>query len=80
MTAFIAAAWSRAAGWVAAIGAALAVLGAAYLAGRRDGRTLADARTQQRAARAREIRDEVDRDVDRAGDPAGELRRDWRRE
>lgn len=80
MTALITAAWSRAAGWIAAIGAALAVLGAAYLAGRRDGHALSDARTHQRAARAREIRDEVDRDVDRAGDPAGELRRDWRRD
>ena len=33
----------------------------------------------ERAARAREIRNEVDRAVDRSGDPAAELRRDWRR-
>ena len=46
----------------------------------RDGRTLAEARIQQRAARARELRDAVDRDVDRTGDPADELRRDWRRD
>ncbi|WP_232479268.1 hypothetical protein, partial [Roseomonas rosulenta] len=64
----------------AAAGAALAVLAALYAAGRRDGRALADARTQRRAARAREIRDEVDRDLDRTRDPADELRRDWRRE
>jgi hypothetical protein len=79
LTGLLAAAWSRAAGWIGAIGAVLAVLAAAYAAGRRDGRSLADARIQQRAARAREMRDAVDRDVDRAGDPAGELRRDWRR-
>jgi len=69
-------AWSRAAGWLTAIGAALAVLAALYAAGRRDGRALADARTQRRAARAREIRDEEDRDVDRAGEHTSELRRD----
>jgi F0F1-type ATP synthase membrane subunit c/vacuolar-type H+-ATPase subunit K len=80
MTALLTAAWSRAEGWIAAIGAALAVLAAIYGAGRRDGRALAEARTQQRAARARELRDAVDRDVDRTGDPADELRRDWRRE
>jgi uncharacterized Ntn-hydrolase superfamily protein len=74
------AAWSRAAGWIAAAGAALAVLAAAYAAGRRDGRGLAETRTQRRATRAREIRDAVDRDVDRARDPADELRRDWRRD
>jgi hypothetical protein len=73
------AAWSRAAGWIATAGAALAVLAAAYAAGRRDGRALSDTEALQRAARAREMRDEVDRDVDRAADPAGELRRDWRR-
>jgi hypothetical protein len=73
------AAWSRAAAWVAAAGAALALLVVAYGAGRRDGRGAARVETLERAARAREIRDEVDRAVDRTGDPADELRRDWRR-
>jgi plasmid stabilization system protein ParE len=80
MSAILAAAWSRAAGWIAAIGTALAVLAAFYGAGRRDGRALTESRIQQRAARARELRDAVDRDVDRTGDPADELRRDWRRD
>ena len=75
----LSAAWARAAGWLAAAGAALALLIAAYAAGRRDGRSLSETETLRRARRARERRDEVERDVDRAGDPAGELRRDWRR-
>jgi uncharacterized Ntn-hydrolase superfamily protein len=75
----IAAAWGRAAGWLAAAGAALALLAATYAAGRRDGRGLSETQALRRAARAREIRDAVDRDVDRADDPAAELRRDWRR-
>ena len=73
------AAWSRTAGWIAAAGTALAVLLAAYAFGRRDGRTAARNATLERAARAREVRNEVDRAVDRSSDPAGELRRDWRR-
>ena len=72
-------AWSRAAAWLAAAGAALAVLAAAYAAGRRDGRDLSETEILERAARAREIRDAVERDLDRGGDAAGELRRDWRR-
>jgi hypothetical protein len=80
VSAIIAAAWSRAGGWIAAIGAAAALLLAAYGAGRRDGRALSEQRLHERATRAREIRDEVDRDVDRAVDPADELRRDWRRD
>lgn len=75
----LAAAWARAAGWVAAAGAAVALLAAAHAAGRRDGRALSETEMLKRAARAREVRDAVDRDVDRAGDPAAELRRDWRR-
>lgn len=75
----VTAAWGRASGWLASAGAALALLFAAYAAGRRDGRSLSETETTRRALRAREMRDEVDRDVDRAADPAGELRRDWRR-
>jgi hypothetical protein len=75
----LSAAWGRAAGWLAAAGAAVALLAAAYAAGRRDGRSLSETGMFRRAARAREVRDAVDRDVDRAGDPAAELRRDWRR-
>ena len=82
MTAIIAlvtAAWSRVAGWAAAAGAAAALLLGAYLSGRRDARAASRTQTLERAARAREVRDEVDRAVDRLGDPADELRRDWRR-
>ena len=79
IVALLSAAWSRAAGWMAATGAALALLVAAYLAGRRDGHTASRTQMLERAARAREVRDEVDRAVDRLGDPADELRRDWRR-
>ena len=79
IVAMLTAAWSRAAGWMAAVGPALVLLLAAHLGGRRDGRTAARTATQERAARAREIRNEVDRAVDRAGDPADELRRDWQR-
>ncbi|MBB5690605.1 hypothetical protein FHS88_002740 [Roseomonas alkaliterrae] len=75
----LAAAWARVAGWLAAAGAAIAVLAAVHAAGRRDGRARAETDMLRRAARAREVRDAVERDVDRAGDPAGELRRDWRR-
>lgn len=75
----LAAAWRRVAGWLAVAGAAIAMLAAFYAAGRRDGRALTENETHRRAARAREVRDAVDRDVDRAGDPAAELRRDWRR-
>ena len=75
----LAAAWSRAAGWIAVVGAALALLLAAYAGGRRDGRLASRATMLERAARAREVRDEVDRTVDRAADAAAELRRDWRR-
>lgn len=79
MSALLAAAWSRLAGWAAAAGAALAVLLAAYAAGRRDARRISETEGLERAARAREVRDAVERGVDRAGDPLGELRRDWRR-
>lgn len=75
----LSAAWSRAAGWMAAAGAAFALLMAAYFNGRRDGRSAARTATLERAARAREIRNDVDRAVDRSGDPADELRRDWQR-
>ena len=77
--AMLAALRSRAAGWLAAAAAALLALLAAYAAGRRDGRAITKYHDLRRAARAREVRDAVERDVDRAGDPAGELRRDWRR-
>ncbi|MBR0653241.1 hypothetical protein GXW78_26550 [Roseomonas terrae] len=77
--ALVAAAWSRAGGWIAAAGAALAMLLAAYLTGRRDGQAASRMQTLERAARAREVRDEVDRAVDRSGDADDELRRDWRR-
>lgn len=79
LAALASAIWARAAGWIAAAGAALALLLAAYGAGRRDGRTAQRGATLERAARAREIRDEVDRMVDRSGDPLGELRRTWQR-
>ncbi len=79
ITALLSAAWSRAAGWIVVAGAAVALLIAAYGSGRRDGRTAQRGETLERAARAREVRDEVDRAVDRSGDALGELRRDWRR-
>lgn len=79
LAALFAAAWSRAAGWVATAGTVLALLLAAYAAGRRDGGVAQRHATLERAARAREVRDEVDRVVDRSGDALGELRRDWRR-
>lgn len=79
LASLLAAAWSRAAGWVAAAGAALALLLAAYLAGRRDGRLASRTTTLERAARAREIRDAVERGLDRSGDAAERLRRDWQR-
>ena len=75
----LAAAWSRAAGWIAVTGAALTVLLAAYATGRRDGRLASRTTTLERATRAREIRDAVERDLDRSGDAAERLRRDWQR-
>ena len=79
IAALLSAAWGRVAGWAAALGAALVVLLAAYTAGRRDGRGAAESETLRRAARAREVRDAVERDLDRSGDAAGRLRRDWQR-
>lgn len=64
---------------LAAIGAALALLGAAVLKGRRDATRDARLRQMEQAAEQRTTRDEIDRSVARADDPVGELRRDWRR-
>lgn len=63
---------------LAAIGAFLALLGAAVLKGRRDATRDAALRQMEQAAEQRETRDEIDRSVARADDPLGELRRDWR--
>lgn len=79
LIALFGAAWSRAAGWAATAGVALAALATLYAAGRRDGRRLSETDALRRDARAREIRDAVERDLDRGGDAAGELRRDWQR-
>jgi hypothetical protein len=75
----LAAARARLGAWLAAAGAVLAALLAAYAAGRRDGRALSETEHMRRALGAREVRDAVERDLDRAGDADGELRRDWTR-
>lgn len=64
---------------LAAIGAAMAVVGAVFLRGRQAGIQAARARQMEQAAEQRNTRDETDRAVARAPDPLGELRRDWRR-
>jgi hypothetical protein len=75
----LAALTARAWTWLAAIGAALAVVAGAFLKGRRDATRDARLRQAEQAAEQRTTRDEIDRDVERHDDPAGELRRDWRR-
>ena len=64
---------------LAAIGAALAVVGGAFLKGRRDATRDAALRAAEQAQLQRNTRDEIDRAVARDPDPAAELRRDWRR-
>lgn len=71
--------WLRIWPYLAAIGAALAAIGAVFLRGRQSGIDAARARQMEQAAEQRETRDEIDRAVARDPDPAAELRRDWRR-
>lgn len=70
---------SRLAAWAAAAGAAVAALAYAYLAGRRTGRAVAEARQAKAAQEQARERADADMRAGRAGDPVGELRRDWRR-
>jgi hypothetical protein len=72
--------WSGAAGWLAAIGAAVAAIGAIYLAGARAERHRTRSRDLGQALERREARDEVDRAVARDADAAGRLRERWSRD
>jgi hypothetical protein len=72
--------WAGAAGWLAAIGAALAAIGAVYLAGARAERHRARSVEMGRALERREVRDEVERAVARDAGAADRLRRDWSRD
>lgn len=75
------AAWGvRVQGWMLAVGAALAVVVGAFLAGRRGARDAAAARALGRDLERRGVRDAVDRGVARDPDAAGRLQRDWRRD
>ncbi|MBC9208891.1 hypothetical protein IBL26_18740 [Roseomonas aerophila] len=76
----IAALWARASGWLAAVGAVLAALAAAWWAGRRAGTTSARTRALEAEIRTRETRDAVERDVARVPDAAGQLRERWSRD
>jgi hypothetical protein len=63
----IAALWGRIYGWLAALGAVLAVLGTAYLKGRREG--IAKMEREQAAAREQsaKVRKDIDDDVGKIG-------------
>ncbi|MBR0669981.1 hypothetical protein GXW76_02235 [Roseomonas soli] len=70
----IAAAWARVQGWLALVGATLAALGAAYLAGRRDGRDARHAEAAREEQRTRRAADAAAREAERDG-AAERLRR-----
>jgi hypothetical protein len=72
--------WSGAAAWGAAIGAALAAIGAVYLAGARAERHRARSRELSGALERRGVRDEVERDVARAAGVPDRLRERWSRD
>lgn len=55
---WLASLWSRVSGWVIAAGAVMAALGAAFLAGKREGRQTAQADTTQATADALRRADE----------------------
>ena len=76
---FLAGIGARAWTLLAAIGAALAVVGGAFLRGRQAGTEAARLRQAQEAQRQAGERAHVDAEVARTDDPVGELRRDWRR-
>jgi len=71
---------SRAWAYLAGVGAALAGLGAVYLAGRRSGTQAARTRAMAEDLNNAQTRAAVDRDTAGAADPAGELRRRWSRD
>jgi Flp pilus assembly protein TadB len=72
--------WARFSGWLVAAGAAIAAIGAVYLAGARSARHAARSKELEQALERREVRDAADRDVAREPDAAGRLQRDWRRD
>ena len=59
--------WARVQGWLAFAGAALATLGVAYLAGRRDARADRDAEAARGEQHIRRMGDAEARDAERAG-------------
>jgi hypothetical protein len=62
----IAALWGRFYGWIASIGAILAVLGAAYLKGRREGIAKMEREQAEARERSTKVRKEIDDDVAKA--------------
>jgi hypothetical protein len=70
----IAAVWARLQGWLAFAGAALAAIGAAYLAGRRDGRDARSVEAVHEEQQTRRVGDAAARDAERTG-AAERLRR-----
>jgi hypothetical protein len=72
--------WARFSGWLVAAGAAIAAIGAVYLAGGRAARHAARSKELEQALERREVRDAVDRDVARESDAAGRLRDRWSRD
>lgn len=80
MTALLLGAWSRVQGWVLALGAVIALLGAAHMRGAQQARQAKALDDATQALRRREVRDEVDRDVARDADAAARLRDGWRRD
>lgn len=63
----IAAAWAPVQGWLALAGAALAAIGAAYLAGRRDGRDTRSAKAMREEQQTRRLGGAAALDAERTG-------------
>jgi hypothetical protein len=72
--------WARFSGWLMAAGAAMAAIGAVYLAGARAARHAERSKGLEQAIERREVRDAVERDVARDPGAADRLRRDWSRD
>ena len=66
--------WARVQAWLALLGVAVATLGAAYLAGRPDGRVARHAEAARNQQQQRRAGDATAREAERAG-PAERLRR-----
>lgn len=59
--------WSKVSGLAAAVGAGIAILFAAWLKGRQDGKAVLRAEQEQKRAQARGVRKEIDDEVEGLG-------------